>query len=203
MYSLQTPVSLFLSCSVWAAWSSCVVTLLKSVACPPCHHHQRHTYILPTWEGNEGNQPLKRCTFCKPMAKHSHWMPLGHTHRYHCLKLYVPVDPTPTSSRFSYSLHGKWKHTQPPPPWKLKTNGWKHENERIKCENECPFSFGGEFQIPAVTVVRVVLGEIDLNAMPPAMSYRKQLTSLIEPQKAFQQISVNLMLPINMHLISE
>ena len=93
-------------------------------------------------------------------------------------------------------------HTTPPQK-KLKTNGWKHENERIKCENECPFSFGGEFQIPAVTVVRVVLGEIDLNAMPPAMSYRKQLTSLIEPQKAFQQISVNLMLPTNMHLVSE
>lgn len=135
MYSLQTPVSLFLSCSVWAAWSSCVVTLLKSVACPPCHHHQRHTYILPTWEGNEGNQPLKRCTFCKPMAKHSHWMPLGHTHRYHCLKLYVPVDPTPTSSRFSYSLHGKWKHTQPPPPLKIENQrleAWKWEDKMWK-----------------------------------------------------------------------
>lgn len=59
------------------------------------------------------------------------------------------------------------------------------------------------FRFQPLGQVRVVLGEIDLNAMPPAMSYRKQLTSLIEPQKAFQQISVNLMLPTNMHLISE
>ena len=118
MYSLQTPVSLFLSCSVWAAWSSCVVTLLKSVACPPCHHHQRHTYILPTWEGNEGNQPLKRCTFCKPMAKHSHWAIRIDTIASSCMFLWIQRQLLRGSA--IASMENESTHNPPPPPenWK-------------------------------------------------------------------------------------